>query len=372
MVSCSGTAKAPIQGAPAPVLGRSSASLPCNHELTEVQQPRARVDRAVQAPRTYPAQPIADIRIAGTRTVPVRLVRAAISARLGSRLTPDVVRADLAAIWRLEVFSDARVLAEPSPRGLRVTYAVAERPLVGRVFLAGDTHVLPWLWRRYRLLRGAVFDPARFHRERKHVVAEYAHAGYLEARVVAKARPGRGGRVDLCFAAHPGKRFTMTGVEFVGNKALSDARLRKLIKTRDGTENVRGGLYRKQRLAHDLLRVQSLYYDHGMINARVGDAKVITDRARGRVSVRVGIDEGKVFRLGSVRFRKARRRDARRFRRLLGVAKGQVFSRTRLVDALTRVRNDARGRKRPVELTPITSIDTTKLVIDLTLEVKYL
>jgi len=351
---------------------RLPARMPCTQKLTEVEQPRVTGMDPRNPIAKHPTGRVSAVSIAGNRTVPGQLIRGVVSLRSGATLSKEVLRKDLAALWKLEVFSDVQVHASRSDTGLRVTYAVAERPLVGHVFLGRGTDRLPRLWQRYRYLDGALFDPARFHRETRHVVAEYVHAGYLKATVDARARRRDDGRVDLCFAATPGPRYTIATFEFAGNRVLADAKLRALIDTRNGTENVRAGVYRAQRLATALVKIRSLYYDHGMINVRVGSPKVVTDHRRARVSVRIPVHEGPVFRLGKIGFAKVRKADRRRFRRLLGLKTGQIFSRAEFVKGLARIRKMSRASGRPVDVVPVTNIDTTMSVIDMKLQVRYL
>lgn len=325
---------------------------------------RAGACRVASLPRVAPSPELSfaelpelrvdSVEVRGARRVPVRLARRAIETRAGDPISTERVAADVRRLWELEVFEDVRVTWRPGSSGARLSYVVSERPTL-RAVIADEA-----VRRELGLVPGLPYEPARLHARALDLELTLRNDGYSEAKVVlGGVRTGDG--VDLCARVERGPRTLIERMEFVGNARVSAASLRRAMHTDDGAINVPGGVLRRDVLERDLLFLSALYYDRGMVQARVTPR---VTRAPSGFRVAIEVEEGPVFRVGEVRFRAPPGVSRRRWRELLGVQRGEVFSRQRVADGLARLREQL---EKPVEVQ--TSIDERRRVVDLVLEV---
>jgi outer membrane protein assembly factor BamA len=151
--------------------------------------------------------------------------------------------------------------------------------------LQGVEYVLPTL----RALANKTFLPVYF--ARSYLKAEI---GDPQAQVVSTEEEHV--LVDVTFPVHPGKQYTVSGLEIVGSKALPEDTLRSLIHVKAGeTANA-------IQLEKDLEAVKQLYGTRGYVAADVRlESK--PDDSRPTVMYLVRISEGDVYRMGDLKIR---------------------------------------------------------------------
>lgn len=88
-------------------------------------------------------EPVAGIRVEGTRRVEPEAVRRAMRTRVGERIDPGTVREDLRRIFSLGYFDDIRIDGEPGPEGVVLVVTVVERPAIREVRIEGNDEIRP-------------------------------------------------------------------------------------------------------------------------------------------------------------------------------------------------------------------------------------
>jgi len=329
----------------------------CSGSLESVT---AREDSALG--EAVPAAQVVSVAIRGVRSVPEALVREAIELTPGTLLSASPIRADIRRILALRVFEDVRVHAEQVSGGVAVSYEVVERPLVRSAVLIGDGAEAA----RHRVegLAGEVFQPGRLSRLAQKITVDRQREGYAEASTrVSAGRSDEG--VAVCVHADPGRRWVIDELTLAGNETIEDDALLAAMATLDGRVNAEGGIYRADLLTDDRARMLALYYDAGMVMARVQEPEIRWDGDA--LVVTIAITEGDVFRLGEVRVSGDLDGPASEYRALLALEEGSVFARSAVAAAIDRVRE--RDRERQIEVVPATQIDADRRVIDLEIQI---
>ena len=304
------------------------------------------------------------VSIAGQRAVAVRPLLARLGSRTGDRLDQEQVAADLRRLWGTSAFADVAALVGRAPGGVALTFQVVERPLIRAARLSGDAP--PVGARRIAGLAGGIHEPARLHRMARRLELSLRRAGHRRASVAVRVQPAGDGRVDVTFHADAGPRYLVGAIEISGARRLPVARLRAELDTRDGAVNAAGAPYRDDLLAEDLARMMFLYYDAGMIDARIGPPTVAVDERTRRLAVVVPVHEGAVYRLGKVSLTGRLARQRRRALAALGVRPGETFSRARLAAGMERVQKLVGASS---SLVPETAVDAERRTIDFTLSI---
>jgi outer membrane protein assembly factor BamA len=249
------------------------------------------------------------------------------------------------------VVDDAQIEIE---NDVDVVFQIAPRDRISRVTVRGGDSQMA---RRFRLLAGAIYEPARIRRMADAAELAYHHAGRGDAIVeVSRAHGNRG--IDVCVAANPGPQLVVRGWRFPGRTGLSEDTLLAALPKTDGKLNRPGGHYDPDGLELDRLYLQVAYWDRGYANVELGPTRIVR---KGRsLHLEVPITEGPVFHLGKV--------TTSWWGPLpLGIASGDLFSRTRIVEA----RDKLRDRLGAADIVPKTTVDLERKTIDLHFDIQW-
>ena len=196
-------------------------------------------------------------------------------------------------------------------------------------------------------------DPAELRSTAAIVRELYAEKGYQFVEVTPAVVPAAGGPklVNVAFNVAEGPKVAIRDVEFLGNSQLDDETLMAAMKANRSQglwSTFKGtGVYRAAKFADDADGVLALYRNHGFINARIGqpDLRSLEDSADGAtrwVQLRVPVDEGRRYTVGSLLFEGNTRMSAEAFAALFRIQSGDRYSDQRIREGLDRAR-DAYG-----------------------------
>ncbi len=162
---------------------------------------------------------------------------------------------------------------------------------------------------RVDLIVGKPIDPAQVARDVARIDSLYQAAGYYLARVRVDTTLIGDEGAALTFHVDEGRRLAISGVEVVGNKALSAKTIVSEISTKpEGFFWWRNGEFDSDKYAEDLGKtIPALYAQHGFIDMSVVKDTVIVDRAKGKALVRLTVNEGPQYRIGGFEVNGAKR-----------------------------------------------------------------
>ncbi len=186
--------------------------------------------------------------------------------------------------------------------GLRVV--VAERPTISRINVEGnrrldDDTLLALISSTPR----RVYTPSVAAADAAAIADAYTQAARLSARVEPKIIRRSDNRVDLVFEVSEGRVVENERISFVGNRAYSDRRLRRVIDTKQA------GLLRQiigrdtfivERIAFDRQLLTDFYRSRGYVDFRVLDVSTELSRGRDATFVTFNIREGQKYAVGDV------------------------------------------------------------------------
>jgi len=189
-------------------------------------------------------------------------------------------------------------------------FDLAERRVLSDVKVEGTDRVSNGSVRdRVDLLIGKPVDPAQVTRDVARIDSLYQAEGYYLAKVrVDTALVGDEG-ATITFHIDEGRRLAISGVEVVGNKALSaDAIVHKISTKPEGFFWWRNGEFDSDKYAEDLAKnIPELYASHGYIDMSVVKDTLIIDRELGKALVRITVDEGPQYKIGDFEVNGAKR-----------------------------------------------------------------
>jgi outer membrane protein insertion porin family len=238
--------------------------------------------------------------VEGNRRVEADTVRSYFRLAPGERLDAAKIDAGLKALYNTGLFQDVRI----NQAGGRVVVTVVENPVLNRVAFEGNKKIKDEQFGlELQSKPRGTFSRAMIQSDTQRIVELYRRQGRYDVRVVPKVIDLPNNRVDLVFEINEGAKTGVKRIDFIGNRAYSDYRLKDVIKTSQTnwlsflqTQDV----YDPDRLEADRDLLRRFYLNHGYADVRIVSAMGQYDPALQGFVVTFSIEEGQQYRVGKV------------------------------------------------------------------------
>jgi len=314
----------------------ATALLPVALTLPAEAQQRPRIP---VAPAAAPAGTVRAIDVQGNQRIEADTIRSYMLLQPGDPFDADRLDRSLRTLFATGLFRDVRVNRD----GDRIRVQVDENPIVNRVAFEGNSRASDDVLRNEVTLRPrAVFTPQQAQADRQRILDLYARRGRFAARVEPKVIELDQNRVDVVFEITEGAAALVSRVNFVGNTAFSDSRLRDVVATREqawfrilSTSDV----YDPERLTFDRELLRRYYLRAGYADVQITGATAELAPDNSGFFITYTIEEGPRYRVGKVDVTSTLRGvDAARLLREVTIAEGDWYDGEaveRAVDSLT-------------------------------------
>ena len=243
------------------------------------------------------------------------------------------------------MFSDVRITRQ----GSQIVVRVSENRLINRVVFEGNRKVEratlePELQTK---ARGA-YSPAAVDADVQRILEIYKRTGRGLASVTPRVVDLPNGRIDVVFTINEGDKTGIKEINFVGNRAYSNSRLRDLMTSTESNflsflKNT--DVYDPDRLASDQELIRRYYLKNGYADFRVLATDAQFDAARGGWIVTITVEEGEQYRVGAVNIdSRIGDVDPETLRRRVRTSAGQVYNAEAVERSLTDVTTEVARR----------------------------
>ena len=271
-----------------------------------------------------------------------RIEPAAILTYAGIARGQTVTAGELNAAYQRILDTGLFEKVELLPQGNRLVIRVAEYPTINQIAFEGNRKI------KDEDLEGIiksrprqVFNPAQAERDAEAIAEAYAQNGRVAARVTPKIIRRSDNRVDLVFEIFEGKGIEIQRISFVGNKAFSDRRLRRVIQSKQAgllRAIINSDTFVEDRLAFDEQVLTDFYQSRGYVDFRVTGVNAELSRERDAYFVTFNIHEGQQFRFGQITtVSEVPEADAAEFQSVVRIRPGMTYSPTLVEDAISRM-----------------------------------
>lgn len=254
------------------------------------------------ASRMSGRQRVAAINVSGNRRIETAAIKNVLKTKEGSYFSPQVLDGDLKALWKMGYFANVRVEAGDGPKGKVVTIVVAEKPSVREIVIVGNKALESKdLKDQIGIKAFKVYQPEAVAKAKAKIIELYNDKGFYDVKVDSKVSELPSGDMSLRFRITEGKKVLISKIQFQGNKAFTDSKLRSEMSTSEKgwlswlTES---GVLEGAKLKQDLQKISEHYYNNGYMNAKVGSPK-ISKQGEGLV-VTINIIEGPKYKIGKL------------------------------------------------------------------------
>jgi len=238
--------------------------------------------------------------VQGTQRIDPDTVRSYMLIQRGDVAAQDRIDRSLRALFATGLFRDVEIRSE----GSRLVVRVVENPIVNRVAFEGNRRISSEILRGVILTQPrGVYTPAAVQTDRQRILEVYARRGRFLASVEPKIVELDQNRVDLVFEVTEGEAALVSRVNFVGNNAFSEARLKDVVSTQEQAWFrllSSSDIYDPDRLAYDRELLRRFYLRQGYADVQVtgGTAELTPDRSA--FFITYTLNEGKRYRVGKV------------------------------------------------------------------------
>jgi outer membrane protein insertion porin family len=275
-------------------------------------------------------QTITQIRIIGNRRIPKETILARMFSHENEAFDPTTVERDFNSLWNTGYFEDVRIEREDNPKGgIILNVYVREKPTIREINYKGlnsvtQSDVLDRLKKeKVGFSVESQYDPTRIARVETAIKELLAEHGHQFATIKADVKTIPPASVQVNFIIKEGPKVKVGNISFTGNQHVGSRELRAAMRNLRPIgiphsiifENLFAKTYDASKLEEDAERVRRAYQDRGYFRASTGDPlthlrnegglSFFTFRPRKgkRIDIRIPVDEGARYRLGSITFK---------------------------------------------------------------------
>lgn len=240
------------------------------------------------------------ITVDGNQRIPDSTVVRLIDFQPGQAVSNDEVSDAVQRIMASGLFETASI--RPTGGGLAVT--VVERPTVNRINIEGnrrlsDEELLPLV----TLSPRRVYSAQQAENDANTLAAAYAARARLSASVTPRIIRRSENRVDVIFEVSEARVVENERISFVGNRAFSDRRLRRVIDTKQASlfrQIIARDTFVPERIAFDRQLLTDFYRSRGYVDFQVLDVTTRLSRERDATFLTFNLREGQSFDVGAI------------------------------------------------------------------------
>lgn len=309
------------------------------------------------------------VRVEGNKRIDTGTILSYAGIGRGHRVSGADVNAAYQRIERSGLFESVEVV----PSGRTLVIRVSEYPTINRVRIEGNKRLKNKVLQPIlKSTSRRVFNPDIAEQDAQALAEAYANAGRIQARVSPKIIRRRDNRVDLVFEVYEGGTTEIERIGFVGNRAYSDRRLRRVLETKQAgllRAFIRKDSFVADRVELDKQLLNDFYQSRGYVDFRTTDVNAELSQQRDGHFVTFNIQEGQQFRFGRI----SATTDipgvnAGRFQSVLRTRSGTVYSPAQIEADIARLESEAiRQGLDFIRIEPV----VTRNDRDLTLDISY-
>ena len=231
---------------------------------------------------------------------------------------------------------------EITPRGNGLLVEVVERPTVNRISIEGnrrldDEELLAEISSAPR----RVYSPNVAQADARAIADAYSRRSRIAAQVTPRIIRRSDNRVDLVFEISEGRVVENERISFVGNRAFSDRRLRRVIDTKQAgflRAIIGRDTFVPERIAFDRQLLTDFYRSRGYVDFEVLDVTTEFSRERGATFLTFNVREGQSFKVGEISVTSEfEELNVEEYRRALRLRSGETWNPSRIEEQIERL-----------------------------------
>ncbi len=224
---------------------------------------------------------------------------------VGDQLTGEKIQAAIRSLWGLGLFTDIKVLADQATEsGIYLVVKVVESPRLEFVDISGGKKLgKDEVEKVIDVSKGQILKPSDPVRLRRKLEALAAEKGYLLADLTIEIRDGSAPNLKTVYVKiEEGKKVKIKEINFEGNSAFTDKKLRKQLKNTKQKAWFRSGEFKRDKFDEDLSKLVEIYREQGYRDFEVVKDSIWYSENRKYMFIDITVIEGERYYFGNVSF----------------------------------------------------------------------
>lgn len=219
------------------------------------------------------------------------------------------------AVWGLAQAQESTAKVEPKTQTTTPALESSVSTIKGIEFENNRKYNRKTLLKKLDFSVGEYLDPVLAESGRIAIEDYYRSKGY--PYVVVSLNRKELARGKIVYTVIEGPRIRIKSVKFRGNKTIKSSDLENAVKTKTTSWLVLPVYYTEEKIAADVEKLRTLYYERGYLNARVA--------VQGQSRITFIIEEGPLYRVRHVTFKGSTKYDDQKLLEGLELETGQPF-----------------------------------------------
>lgn len=249
-----------------------------------------------------PSKLVTAIEVTGNKTISSNTIISKMKTRPGTPYQENVISDDLKRLYLLGYFSDIKIDTQDFKEGLKIIINVTERPVIEKIAFSGLRHLTMTEQKLKETLKSKeaqYLDYPSLSEDAETLRKLYEKKGFSQAEINYLADIDKEtNKAKVEFNIIEGKKVRIKDIRVEGNKAFSERRILKLLKTKRAWF-FNPGTLKDEVLDEDIERIKSFYHREGFADAAV-DYEVKAGAKKEFLYIAIKIDEGKKYLVGNV------------------------------------------------------------------------
>ena len=243
---------------------------------------------------------IRSVQVRGAQRAGEEAVRSNLTIQPGVAFSGSDIDESVKRLYATGYFSDVKI----SVSGSSLVVTVAENELVNQVVFNGNRKI------KDEKLAGIVqtqplgpYSQAMVNADIERIRTAYSQIGRSDIEVTTQTVNVGQGRVNIAFVINEGDRTKIADINFVGNQAYSDGRLKAVIATKESgplSFITRKDVYSEDKLRADGDALRQFYYNHGYPDFRIVSSDAQLDTATNKYTINFTVEEGPRYQFGDI------------------------------------------------------------------------
>jgi outer membrane protein insertion porin family len=243
---------------------------------------------------------VAAIRIVGNKRIETETIRSYLQIQPGDPWGEELVNNSLKSLFATGLFADVNLSRVDNT----LVVKVVENPIINRIAFEGNHKLSDKdLSNEIELRPRTVYTRARVQEAVQRILDLYRHHGRFGATVDPEVIPLTENRVDLVFEINEGEFTGIRSINFVGNHAFTETKLRGVISTKESRWYrffSSSDSYDPDRLAYDRDLLRRFYLTEGYADFRIVSAVAELTPSHNGFIITFTLDEGQRYKFGKV------------------------------------------------------------------------
>lgn len=247
-----------------------------------------------------------DVRFVGPTTLSRDRVLDNLATKVGAPYNDRLVEEDIKSLYATGNVSNARIFAEPTAGGLKVTVLLQGSASIGEVLIEGSEAITNAKIRKEIATKpGEPLNEGRLNEDRQKIIKLYEDRNFTDVKVDVKTAELSDKKIRVTFSVNEGPKLVIRKITFTGNDSVLPKDLLKVMKTKPAnllSFLTKAGRLVPSQLDEDKEAIRTLYQNRGFADMRVSDVQTQPLGDGKGVDLVISVAEGTQYRVNKVSF----------------------------------------------------------------------